>query len=426
MMPTMHRAATGRPRTPRRRAATHAVRPHHPQQRRARPQGRSVGGSGLLGSTVPLGRTALLGLVALVVTACGGGDPEAASSRAPSVPVLDVVVTDDVATLVANVVDPGGELQMVTIEWGDGTSDTVTSGFPGVRVDHTYTDDGEFTIVLEARSASGQQAIATTAASITAFAAAAVAEADAADGDAGRTGSGSRGSGGSVGGSTRPPAAPAPAPAPAPEPEPESVPDPVTVELLDDDISIDLEASTADNAGGSAEAVEQDPHGFGLRSYAWHGYGGSGEATGTLTRRIDAASVLADMPDHVTAVYAEVSYVLEARAELKGPHDRTNTFEVTVADLLIPDARTTLTEMSGGNDSSNPTQRADPAVHTGTLTAVLPRDHPTTTFRVDATCTSNSGDQALALLNEGYCDALDQGGIRLNALSVTFTPLVDD
>ena len=395
-------------------------RAHRHRQRRSRRAHRLIG------------RTAWLGLAALVAAACGGTDGDGVGSAAPSVSALDVVVTDDLATLVANVVDAAGEVDVVTIEWGDGTSDTVTSGFPGVRLEHAYTDDGEFTIVLEARSASGQSVIVTSTAVITAFAAAAEASEGAIDDDVSRAGSGTGGSGssgGSGGGSAPPAPTPAPAPSPEPAPEPPSpapVPDPVTVSLLDDEISIDLEASTADNAGGSAEAVEQGAHGFGLRSYAWHGYGGSGEATGTLTRQIDAGPVFADMPDHVTAVYAEVSYVLEARAELKGPHDRTNTFEVTVADLLILESRTTLTEMSGGNNSSNPTQRADPAVHTGTQTTVLPRNRPIATFQVEATCTSSSGDQALALLNEGYCDALDEGGIRLNSLSVTFTPLIED
>jgi len=203
---------------------------------------------------------------------------------------------------------------MVSVEWGDGASDTVTSGFPDVRLDHAYTGDGEFTIVLEARNASGQSVTATTVASITAFGEEVDASDATRDDDSGGEGSGTGGSngrGGSGGGS--PPPAPSPAPSPEPahkEPAPEPVPEPVSVNLLDDDIVDNFEFSDRDGAGGSAEAVPQGPHGFGLRASAWHGLDGTGEATGKLRRDVNARSVLADMPDNVTDVTAEVVRLL--------------------------------------------------------------------------------------------------------------------
>ena len=63
---------------------------------------------------------------------------------------------------------------------------------------------------------------------------------------------------------------------------------------------------------------------------------------------------------------------------------------------------------------------------TGTITATLTRDSPTVTFYAEGACASSSGSQALALLHEGYCDALEKGGITLRALTVTYTPIVED
>lgn len=350
--------------------------------------------------------------------------------------MLEVVVAGEVATLVANIVDPDGELDMVTIEWGDGTNDTVTNGFPAVRLDHTYTGDGDFTIVLEARSASGQSAIATTAASITAFAAEANASPALSDGDAGGSGSGtgsSNSGGGSGGGNTPPPPTPSPAPAPSPEPEPapeepapDPIPEPVTRNLLDDEIVVTLEASDPDGAGGSAEAVQQGAHGFGLRTYAWHGYNGSGRAKGTLERAVDATAVLADMPDEVTAVTADVTYHLDAPVELKGPHDRSSTFVLTLADLGGSGSGTTLERVTVENDNANPIKHKAPASHTGYLGTTLTRDQPIATFQIEAECTSTSGSQAFALFNEGYCDALESGRIQLLRLRVIFTPVIED
>jgi len=371
-----------------------------------------------------VGRAILLGLVALVLAACGGADPDAASSAAPTVPVLEVVVTGDVAALVANVVDPDGELDLVTIEWGDGTSDTVTSGFPGVRLDHTYTEDGDFTIVLEARGASGQSVTATTVASITAFAAAAEAEAAATDDDRGSSSGSSGGSGGSGGGGTRPAPAPAPSPEPAPkEPEPEPVPEPKTLDLLDGGVGIDVSDRPPTGTGASAETEERE-FGFGIRTYAWHGANGRGVAEGSVGRAVFAGSFLAAMPEHVTGVTAEVSYAVDAQAELKGPWDRSNEFEVRA--VFGETSAAILVELSEGNDDENPIVRTPSGSHAGTLTTTLTRDDPEAFFAVRGRCTSTSGSHVFAYFNEGYCDALERGGIKLRALSVTFTPIIED
>jgi len=416
MTPAMDTTPTEARDEQRREQVGRSARPRWHPQRQPWPRRRFVG------------RALLFGLAVLVVAACGGADPDAEPSAAPTVPVLDVVVAGDVATLVANVVDPGGELDLVTIEWGDGTSDTVTSGFPGIRLDHTYTDDGDFTIVLEARTASGQSVIATAGASITTFAAAAEASAASSDGDAIGRGSGSGGSGssgGSGGGSTAPAPAPAPSPEPAPqEPEPEPTPEPVTLDLLDSEVVVDVGGREPTGTGASAEG-ERRTYGFGIRTYAWHGRNGSVRAEGRLERAIDARAVLADMPDHVTAVTAEVSYTLDARAEVKGPWDRSSRFVVIVDDLRASGG-TTLVGLTAENNDDNPIERTGTGQHTGTLTTTLTRDAPGAAFVARGHCTSTSGSQVLAFFNEGYCDALDQGGVELLRLSVTFIPIIED
>jgi hypothetical protein len=372
------------------------------------------------------GRVALLGLVVLILAACGGADPDAESSAGPAVPVLEVVVAGEVATLVANLVDPDGGLDTVVVDWGDGTSDTVTSGFPTLRLDHPYTEDGEFTIVLEGRDAAGESVIATTGVSITAFAAAAAAASDDPDGgsDGGRSGSAGSGSGGSESGSTEPDPAPSPSPEPAPEePEPEPIPEPVTLDLLDSEVVIDVGGRDPTGTGASAEG-ERRPFGFGIRTYAWHGQNGSVRAEGRLERVIDARAVLAEMPDSVTAVTAEVSYTLDARAEVKGPWDRSSRFVVIVDDLRASGG-TTLVAVTAENDDENPIERTGTDQHTGTVTTTLTRDVPGAAFVARGRCTSTSGSQVLAFFNEGYCDALEKGGVTLRALSVTFTPVVE-
>ena len=383
-------------------------------------------------------RAVLLGVAVLLVTACGGADPEADPelSTAPTVPLLDVVVTGEVATLVANIVDPDGEVAAVIVAWGDGTRDTVTSGFPGVRLDHTYTADGDFTIVLEARNAAGQSAIATTEASITAFAEAADAAPDdsdgGSDGDESSSG-GSDSSGGDGGGAgTAPPPTPSPSPEPEPEPvpeepEPEPIPEPVTLDLRDDQVEPRLFVNPPDNAGGRAEAEQQGPSAFGIRSYAWHGYNGHGFAEGWLVRRVDATSVLADMPEQVTGVTAEVSYELDVTVELKGPYDRRSSFTVLVERDGPSDSESTIVAQAAVEFyDADPIKRVSAVGSTGTLTTTLTRDEPVTTFKVKAVCVSRSGSKAFALLNEGYCDALEKGGITLRALTVTYTPVVVD
>lgn len=94
----------------------------------------------------------LAGAMLLLVTSCSGSDDAAPSSL--EIQGLTVVVdaADGGATVVGNVV---GDVESVTIEWGDGAADSVTTGFPGVRASHTYADDGTYSIIVVAADGTG-------------------------------------------------------------------------------------------------------------------------------------------------------------------------------------------------------------------------------------------------------------------------------
>lgn len=76
-----------------------------------------------------------------------------------SAPVFDsisITGLTDTVTVMASVSDEDDNLDNVTIEWGDGSADTViSSGFASIDVDHTYADSGEYTITVTALDEDG-------------------------------------------------------------------------------------------------------------------------------------------------------------------------------------------------------------------------------------------------------------------------------
>ena len=208
---------------------------------------------------------------------------------------------------------------------------------------------------------------------------------------------------------------------------PEPAIDPVTLDLFadSDEFRYEIGGNTPTGTGASFEQQRRGPHGFGVRTFAWHGAKGSVRLEGRLLRGVSAEPVFEDMPEHVTALTAELSYEIDAQAELKGPWDRTNAF---LAQVIFDQSRpaTTLVSLSGGNDDEVPILRTPPGTHTGTMTTTLTRDRPGVLFIVTGRCDSDSGSQVFAFFNEGYCDALERGGIDLRSLSVTYTPIIDD
>jgi len=208
---------------------------------------------------------------------------------------------------------------------------------------------------------------------------------------------------------------------------PELAIDPVTLDLFADseEFRYEFGGPLPSGTGASFEEQRRGPHGFGVRTFAWHGANGSVRLEGRLLRGVSAEPVFEDMPEHVTALTAELSYEIDAQAELKGPWDRTNAF---LAQVIFDQSRpaTTLVSLSGGNDDEVPILRTPPGTHTGTMTTTLTRDRPGVLFIVTGRCDSDSGSQLFAFFNEGSCDALDRGGIDLRSLNVTYTPIIED
>jgi len=86
-------------------------------------------------------------VASFVLTAC-------AVDTKPKIDSLEVKRVLDQAsqvTLAARVSDPNGDLQSVTIRWGDGTSEQITSNFQSIQLSHNYTElDKTYTVELEA------------------------------------------------------------------------------------------------------------------------------------------------------------------------------------------------------------------------------------------------------------------------------------
>jgi hypothetical protein len=92
--------------------------------------------------------------------------PNLAAARPPAIGGLELIVADDVATLIAVVDDADGDLESVEIAWGDGATETLSLGSPTVRVDHRYPASGRYVVSIAAADASGLATIETATASI--------------------------------------------------------------------------------------------------------------------------------------------------------------------------------------------------------------------------------------------------------------------
>ncbi len=369
--------------------------------------------------------TVAIGL-AVVGAACGtttDAGSEAAVNADPAIDTAEVIVSGSVATLVANVSDADGDLTSVSIEWGDGAVDTVTSGFPAVRADHSYTTPGPHTVIVQATDATGRSALTTTVA--------------ATDGSSLPTEPPATEPPSTEPPSTEPPVTeppttpPPPPPPPVTEPpstepppppptEPPAPPEPITVDLLDANVTYGHDITPPDDAGGSAEARAAGDHAVNVRSYAWHGYNGVGDATATLTRTIDAGPAFVEFGPATSEIVVDLDFTVTGRGELKGPWDRTSTVEVW-ADVSSLDPIDVFTETRGDNDS-NPVASVGFDGVERSARVVLTPDAPTATFSLNVRCHSTSGPMAFALLNEGYCDFFEQGQVTLTALRATLTP----
>lgn len=226
-----------------------------------------------------------------------------------------------------------------------------------------------------------------------------------------------------------PPAPPPPATTAPPPPPPPSTtapppprPEPVEVELLSA-LEWDAHASRDDGAGGSAQTKEVGTTGVGLRAYAWHGYNGSGTARATATTTFDASPYLTS---EVPVALVEVTFAASGSGVLKAPWDRAARIWVDATSTgAFSEGPTvhTFIDVSLGRESeinSELDQRFD---NGGTHRFLVTPSQPQIGFTFDALCTASGGPMALALLNEGYCDFYEAGGLQLDRLSVVVTPL---
>lgn len=91
-------------------------------------------------------------------------------NSAPVFDSIDITGLTDTVTVLASVSDEDANLDSVTIEWGDGTADTVlTSGFTSIDVDHTYADSGEYTITVTALDEDGAATVESETLAASAF-----------------------------------------------------------------------------------------------------------------------------------------------------------------------------------------------------------------------------------------------------------------
>ncbi|MEZ4249503.1 MAG: PKD domain-containing protein [Polyangiales bacterium] len=73
---------------------------------------------------------------------------------------LSASATASAGRITGSVVDAEGNLAEVVIDWGDGSSSTITSGFNTVSVNHLYAAAGSYTIVVTATDSEDQAATA--------------------------------------------------------------------------------------------------------------------------------------------------------------------------------------------------------------------------------------------------------------------------
>jgi hypothetical protein len=206
--------------------------------------------------------------------------------------------------------------------------------------------------------------------------------------------------------------------------------EPILIELIEATY-YEGSGSAADGAGGSGEARSIATNVIGVRSDAHHGYNGYGTASATLAATLDGAGHLAELADSVVGFHVAIDWSARASGVLKHPWDRTASFRLfTVVErhdgdgrFVDEDVQSHVDEYREGNDDkpfSEP--RFDGG---GTITTTLTPDTPTLEFSLTGTCSSSSGPMAFALLNEGYCDFVEQGSIELTGLTATLTPILE-
>ncbi|MGH9133201.1 MAG: PKD domain-containing protein, partial [Ilumatobacteraceae bacterium] len=245
--------------------------------------------------------TIAIGAISLLASACSGSS-SADGPTEPRVDDLQVVVNGREAVVVADVADDDGDLASVVVEWGDDAEESVESGFPGLRVDHTYSVAGSYTVIVQALDEQGNTAIETADVEIEIddIDDAAAASTTTTEPPVNVTTPTVAPPSPTAPPTTRPTTPPPPPPPPptTPPPPPPTTeaadPQPIEVDLLDGDLVYVGNASPDDNAGGSADVRQPAFNEIELHAEALTGYNGRGDAEGALFRPIETGGLFDD------------------------------------------------------------------------------------------------------------------------------------
>lgn len=387
-------------------------------------------------STTRVTSIATAALLALVSAACGSATTsspdEAAGTAAPTIDGFDLVASGAGATLIASVNDADGDMATASVNWGDGVIEQINAGFPGVRVDHAYAVAGVYAVSLQAVDASGNITSAAGSADLTALVTTSMAPPTTeATGTTTTTGPPP---------TTDPPTtAPPRTDPPQTDPPrtdppqtttttpPPPAPEPVTEDLRQF-LVWELDASAPDGAGGEGDVRQVGTNGAALRSYAWHGYNGSGDARAEASIDWDVTETLNffNVEYGSTLAQVQLEWAVSGSGTLKSHWDRFASVMASVeagggiggVNKLTPIANTTF----GLNDEQNSPFSVE-INHSGSVDTYVQIGDSELYFFLDIGCDTRSGGQAFALTNEGWCDFYEGGGITVDKLQVTLTPL---
>ena len=97
----------------------------------------------------------LLGISLLVFTLFFIACSEKSGNRIPAIKDLDRTTSGLKVTVIGSVSDSAGNISEVKIAWGDGSSDTVSSGFDSIDESHIYNSEGTYEVTVTAEDDAG-------------------------------------------------------------------------------------------------------------------------------------------------------------------------------------------------------------------------------------------------------------------------------
>lgn len=125
------------------------------------PTGRSRGASPIVRRrAAPAALTAFTLLAAAACASTDATGPDPAPDQEPT--VAGVAMTADAKTylrarLKGAASDPEGEMDDVVVDWGDGTTATLTQDFDAISMNHDFPEVGSYTVTVTATDAAGNR-----------------------------------------------------------------------------------------------------------------------------------------------------------------------------------------------------------------------------------------------------------------------------